>query len=190
MTLKEFLSNFDFEYKIENGLIALVDTQGANLGNIENDRFTTVEEVIERLDTYINDDQLEGIDYELKERGIDENTLSDMSLEEKVKMADDIGATVYDYYRAILNPSLIKMEEKKMDFNFTVKRERHSTTQGEAVVYLNGVEMIRFGDTIELVDGEWKSIKKDSDFIRGLLFHPYDNIYKYSDKVKKYLDEN
>lgn len=76
-----------------------------------------------------------------------------------------------------------------MEFNFTVKRERLSTTQGFAIVYLNGVEMIRFGDTIELINGEWKSVKKDSDFIKGLLFHPFDDIYKYSDKVKKYLNE-
>lgn len=77
-----------------------------------------------------------------------------------------------------------------MEFNFTVKRERGSVTQGEAVVYLNGVEMIRFGDKIELVDGEWKSVKKDSEFIKGLLFHPFNELYHINDKVIKYLEEN
>lgn len=77
-----------------------------------------------------------------------------------------------------------------MKFNFTVKRERASVTQGEAVVYLNGVEMIRFDDKIELVDGEWKSVKKDSEFIKGLLFHPFNELYHINDKVIKYLEEN
>lgn len=109
ITLKEFLNNFGFDYKIENKYIALIDMQGANLNNIESDRFETVEEIITRLDVYINDDQIEGIDYELEICGIDEDIISSMSLEEKIKMADDIGAKVYSYYRAILNPSLIKM---------------------------------------------------------------------------------
>lgn len=107
MTLKEFLSNFDFDYTFENGAISLIDLQGANLCNIENERFETIEEIIERLDVYIQDDQLEGINYELETCGVDKSLISCMSLEEKVKKADEIGAEVYDYYRAILNPSLI-----------------------------------------------------------------------------------
>lgn len=110
MTLREFLSNFAFDYKIENGYIALIDDQGANWGDIESDRFESVEDVIERLDNYIADDQPEVIDLKLKESGIDEDTISNMNLQEKVKMADDIGIIVYDYYRAILDPSMITLE--------------------------------------------------------------------------------
>lgn len=79
---------------------------------------------------------------------------------------------------------------KIKEFKFTVKRERISITQGSAIVYLNGVEMIRFDDNIELIDGEWVSTKKDSDFIRGLLFHPYDDLYNVSSKVKEYLNNH
>lgn len=73
------------------------------------------------------------------------------------------------------------------EFIFTVKRVRNSVTQGEAVVYLNGEEVGRFGDTIELIDGEWKSSVTDSEFLHGVLFHPYDNIYGTSNKVRSIL---
>lgn len=84
-----------------------------------------------------------------------------------------------------------------MTLNFEVKRHRASVTQGTATVYLNGQKVITFGDTIELIkDGQafygeniggWASLKPDEDFIKGVLFHPYDNIYHYSDIVKKIL---
>jgi hypothetical protein len=88
-----------------------------------------------------------------------------------------------------------------------VKRIRPSVTQGEADVYINGEKIISFGDTICLkqnddnftdgfrtfknvkhygeVIGGWGSIKPDSDFILGLLYHPFDNVYHYSDKFKE-----
>ena len=84
-----------------------------------------------------------------------------------------------------------------MTLEFEVKRNRHSATQGTATVYLNGQEVITFGDTIELIkDGQpfygdiiggWASVKPDENFIKGVLFHPLDNIYHYSDRVKKIL---
>lgn len=74
--------------------------------------------------------------------------------------------------------------------DFTVKRNRQSVTQGEATVYLNGEKLVTFGDKIELIkDGQsyygeniggWASVKPDSDFINGILFHPYDYIYHLS----------
>lgn len=75
-----------------------------------------------------------------------------------------------------------------MEYTFTVKRNRFSTTQGSATVYLNGEEMITFDDKIELIDGKWQSVKSDADFIKGLLFHPYDDLYQISKKVKEVLE--
>lgn len=85
-----------------------------------------------------------------------------------------------------------------MDFTFTVKRNRQSVTQGTATVYLNGIEIVTFGDTIELITdnksyygekiGDWASVKPDIDFIKGTLFHPFDETYHYSEKVKNVLN--
>lgn len=80
---------------------------------------------------------------------------------------------------------------------FVVYRHRASTTQGTATVYLNGQEVLTFADTIELIKegqpfygeniGGWASTKPDEAFIKACLFHPYDDVYHYSDKVKKIL---
>lgn len=84
-----------------------------------------------------------------------------------------------------------------MILEFTVKRNRASVTQGTATVFLNGQEVLTFGDKIELIkDGQayygdiiggYASVTPDENFIKGCLFHPYDDIYHYSDKVKKIL---
>jgi hypothetical protein len=76
-----------------------------------------------------------------------------------------------------------------------VKRRRMSVTQGEAVVVIDGKEIITFADTIEFIKegmpffgekiGDWASIKPDSDFILGAIYHPYDATYNYSSKVKR-----
>ena len=85
-----------------------------------------------------------------------------------------------------------------MKLEIEVKRRRFSVTQGQADVYVNGEMVISFGDTIESINdgqpyysekiGNWASIVPDSKFIRGLLFHPYDDVYHYSEKVKRILD--
>jgi len=111
----------------------------------------------------------------------------------------------------IKNPQLVTMTKEQYDnvfrsllphnnnteFIFTVKRTRQSVTQGTATVYLNGAEITTFGDTIELIkDGQqyygakysnWASVKPDGDFIHGVLFHPHENLYHLSDKVRKIL---
>lgn len=84
-----------------------------------------------------------------------------------------------------------------MIIEFTVKRNRASVTQGAATVFCNGQEVLTFADSIELIkegapfygeniDG-WASVKPDEAFIKACLFHPHDDIYHYSDKVKKIL---
>ena len=85
-----------------------------------------------------------------------------------------------------------------MKLEIEVKRRRFSVTQGQADVYVNGEMVISFGDTIVIINdgqpyysekiGNWASIVPDSKFIRGLLFHPYDDVYHYSEKVKRILD--
>lgn len=85
-----------------------------------------------------------------------------------------------------------------MKLEIEVKRRRSSVTQGEADVYVNGERVITFGDDIQIIEpgqpyysmkiGGWASVIPDAKFIRGLLFHPYDDVYHYSDKVKSILD--
>lgn len=88
-----------------------------------------------------------------------------------------------------------------------VIRRRLSVTQGEADVYINDKKIMSFGDDIKLIGsddsfcgacgkptygeniGGWASTKPDSDFIMGLLYHPFDEIYHYSDKAKKAIKE-
>ena len=67
MNLAEFLDYFDFSYeKIQNDfkdpenddegeVYALIDNQHANLGDIENERFSTIPAIIDRLDIYYVD---------------------------------------------------------------------------------------------------------------------------------------
>lgn len=84
-----------------------------------------------------------------------------------------------------------------MEYIFTVKRNRGSVTQGGATVYLNGIEMATFGDDIELISegkpyygeniGGWASKLPDGAFVHGTLFHPHENLYHLSDKVREYL---
>lgn len=82
----------------------------------------------------------------------------------------------------------------------TVERVRSSATQGECRVYINGEYIINFGDDIVIVPkgsdpeelygddiGGWKSSKPDSSFALGLIWHPFDSIYHYSDMVCKKL---
>lgn len=88
-----------------------------------------------------------------------------------------------------------------------VKRERQSVTQGTATIYINGNKVLTFGDDMYLeksdgtftngfrtaenvhhygpVIGGWGSIKPDSDFIMGLTYHPYDQIYHHSELFQK-----
>ncbi len=91
--------------------------------------------------------------------------------------------------------------------NIEVKRNRPSVTQGTADVYINGELIISFDDQMYLKNNDgtftngfntiknakhygevisgWGSIKPDSDFIFGLIYHVYDNVYHYSDLFKE-----
>lgn len=87
-----------------------------------------------------------------------------------------------------------------MNYIFSVKRTRHSVTQGSATVYLNGVAVVTFGDEIKLIEpgqthygeiiGGWASTNPDNEFIKGVLWHPFDHIYHYKNRVEKILKSN
>lgn len=79
-----------------------------------------------------------------------------------------------------------------------VCRNRPSVTQGSATVYVNGIEAITFGDEIEMIRpgekyygpliGDWASKKPDANFIHGMLYHPYVELYHFSKKVREIID--
>lgn len=86
-----------------------------------------------------------------------------------------------------------------MSVVFTVKRDRESVTQGYARVFMNDVMINSFGDNIVFVgrNGEcfglnidgWGSIVSDEEFIKGAMYHPYDKVYHYSNRIKSQFDK-
>lgn len=86
-----------------------------------------------------------------------------------------------------------------MKYVIEVKRSRPSVTQGSAEVYVNGEVIISFNDEIKLIRcgekyygdliGGWASVTPDEEFIKGMLFHPYDEYYCHSEKFRKVLDK-
>jgi len=84
--------------------------------------------------------------------------------------------------------------------DITTERVRMSVTQGEVKVYINGEYILNFGDKIVLPErgaspedyygddiGGWRSSEPDSGFVLGLIWHPFDYVYHYSDMVCKAL---
>lgn len=80
-----------------------------------------------------------------------------------------------------------------------VKRTRGSVTQGMVYIHINGETVCSFGDTIEIIQpgqkyygekiGGWASTKPDSAFIKGLFYHPLDNVYHYSEIAKNAIQK-
>ena len=85
-----------------------------------------------------------------------------------------------------------------MKYIIEVKRRRSSVTQGSAHVLVNGVEVADFYDEIKLLKngehyygeniGGWASVTPDETFIKGMLFHPFEELYHMSEKFRKMLD--
>lgn len=66
ITLTEFLTDLEFEYKInDNNTISLVDQLGADLNHIEQEEFEICKNLpmmlVDRLEQYIDDYHIEGI---------------------------------------------------------------------------------------------------------------------------------
>lgn len=84
--------------------------------------------------------------------------------------------------------------------DITAERVRGSATQGEVKVYINGEYILNFGDNIVLPErgaspedyygddiGGWRSSQPDSSFVLGLIWHPFDYVYHYSEQICKAL---
>jgi len=82
----------------------------------------------------------------------------------------------------------------------TTERTRASATQGECRVFINGEYIINFGDEINVVPknadkadyygddiGGCMSSIPDSSMALGLIWHPFDHIYHYSEIVCRKL---
>lgn len=68
----EFLNITEFRLlKHKDGTFSLEDQQCANLGDIENDRFTSASEILDRMDVYIRDYLIEDIEDALDEKSIE-----------------------------------------------------------------------------------------------------------------------
>lgn len=68
----EFLNIVEFRLlKHKDGTFSLEDRQCANLGDIENDRFETASEVLDRMDIYIRDYLIADIEDALDEKSIE-----------------------------------------------------------------------------------------------------------------------
>lgn len=68
----EFLNITEFQLlKHKDGTFSLEDLQCANLGDIENDRFTSASEILDRMDIYIQDYLIEDIEDALDEKSIE-----------------------------------------------------------------------------------------------------------------------
>lgn len=123
MKLTEFLSIFEFSYEItEDNKIRLIDWQGANLGEIEEERFEinddTVTNIIERMGIYIDDYIIIEFEDALYDLGID---YCDMTLEEMIQKCKENNVEDVSYYAAeiLLEPSKIVIDklEKTKDFS-------------------------------------------------------------------------
>ena len=66
-----FLDSTDFELVKYTEGFGLCDLQGANLGDIESDRFDTATEIFDRMGTYINDYYITDIDELLADQDIE-----------------------------------------------------------------------------------------------------------------------
>lgn len=76
MFLSEFLAEFDFSYEISRDregskVYQLIDNQCANYGDIEDEDYYSIEQIVDRLDIYYHDyiyeDIVEELGYEGKE---------------------------------------------------------------------------------------------------------------------------
>ena len=81
-----------------------------------------------------------------------------------------------------------------MKYIIEVVRRRSSVTQGSAHVLVNDVEVADFYDEIKLLKkgehyygeiiGVWASITPDETFIKGMIFHPFEERYHMSEQFK------
>ena len=118
MTLEAFLSYFDFDYRMyDNSTFSLVDLQGANLGNIESERFSMdtkgIMDCIERMDIYVMDYVLRPVEEQMNMSFNSVKDILDYAHESdehalKVSCCCDM-----DIINAICNPETISIYDKE-----------------------------------------------------------------------------
>lgn len=133
----EIISTENFELDIDkNGEFKLVDYQEANLGGIENDRFTNLANVIDRLSIYHQDtyykpfEERRDIDIisgkkspnlsngkEIEKGDWDSAILYLMSSDKFTSMLQNITPSNYDYYDKIARETIFT-EENKIPMNY------------------------------------------------------------------------
>ena len=90
----EFLSITEFRLlKHKDGTFSLEDQQCANLGDIEDDRFASASEILDRMDVYIQDYLIEDIEDALDEKSIE----IDCDWEEYGQYRDSIPDYKFDF---------------------------------------------------------------------------------------------
>ena len=92
---EEFLDLIEFKLlkktNYDWGMWSLIDSQGANLGNIEEDEFVNATGIIDRLDVYINDYFFDDLERELDAYKVDlEEREVPWSAEEWLALRDDV----------------------------------------------------------------------------------------------------
>ncbi len=135
ITLRDFLEQLEFSYKIlskdapgekahreklisegslleddaDKDLLCLVDTTGANLANIESERFPvnkdTIPFIVDRLSTYIDDYFVKDFKDDLQLNGFSTTMMDFMTLEEICTVAERAKFTVSPYIKAVVAPS-------------------------------------------------------------------------------------
>ena len=90
----EFLDLTEFRLlKHKDGTFSLEDQQCANLGDIEDDRFASASEILDRMDVYIQDYLIEDIEDALDEKSIE----IDCDWEEYGQYRDSIPDYKFDF---------------------------------------------------------------------------------------------
>lgn len=122
LTLTEFLNYFDFDYVVyDDNFIGLIDNQSANLGNIEEERYTNdangILNIVDRLDIYYKDYIFDSLEQVLRdEHNIDTDKMSWKELYEIVKALKldydmDILPYIFSEKEIILDSEMKGIEE-------------------------------------------------------------------------------
>jgi len=154
MNLSDFLRVFDFSYDItKSNEIRLIDLEGVNLGQIEEERFPINEDgvkaIIDRLDSYINEYVVMDLEIELDEKGID---YSSMNLAEKIKKVKELGIEeVYDIIDAIIYPETIEID-KFLEQDTISYDEKSKTWDYKWIEFLSGVNVLEVKNVIEFTE--------------------------------------
>ena len=150
----DFLAFFDFdaELKFENGTgyYRLIDTTGANLGNIESERFYSIPEITDRLDVYyhdyiyqqLSDESLSGNPYNLYRGGEDySNILEWLKSNEEFSAFIPVVECIIDPY-LITDSYMSKPKAMKEEWNKAINtEEKHQYYRCKMD---NGGERIKF----------------------------------------------